>query len=140
MLSLDIRPLHLQVGLILLGLEPKGGLRYQGDTQVPGGSPVEIWVSWKRGGNAVKARAEELVWDVVKKRPMERKAWVFSGSQVTKEGFKADQELSLIATYRDPAAIINNALPGGSDDALYKVNERIAPALETPVTVTVSPS
>lgn len=138
-LSLDVRPLHLQVGLILLGLEPRGGLRYQGDTQVPRGAPVEIWVSWQRGGRAVKARAEELVWDVVKKRPMDPKAWVFSGSRVTDGGFVADEELSLVATYRDPAAIINNALPTGSDDAIYKVNERLAPPLNTPVTVTVTP-
>ena len=138
-LSLDVRPLHLQVGLILLGLEPRGGLRYQGDTQVPKGAPVDIWVSWQRGGRTVKARAEELVWDVVKKRPMDPKAWVFSGSRVTEAGFVADEELSLVATYRDPAAIINNALPTGSDDSIYKVNERLAPPLDTPVTVTVTP-
>jgi hypothetical protein len=139
-LSLDVRPLHLQVGLILLGLEPKGGLRYQGDTQVPKGSPVEIWVSWQRSGRPVKARAEELVWDVVKKRPMERRAWVFSGSIMRNGEFVADEELSLVGTYRDPAAIINNALPTGSDDAIYKVNERLVPALGTPVTVTITPA
>src|SRR5579872_5526193 len=32
-LEVDVRPLHLQLALILLGLEPEGGLRYQGDTQ-----------------------------------------------------------------------------------------------------------
>jgi hypothetical protein len=139
-LSLCVRPLHLQLGLILLGLEPKGGLRYQGDTQVPQGSPVEVFTSWRRGGKPVRVHAEEMIWDVVKKRPMDRSAWVFSGSLVDKNGFVADRELSLIATYRDPAAIINNVLPTGSDDSLYKVNERIVPHWDTPVTVTISPA
>ncbi|MGV3721416.1 MAG: YdjY domain-containing protein [Actinomycetota bacterium] len=139
-LMLDVRPLHLQVGLILLGLEPKGGLRHQGDVQIPKGSPVEAFVSWKRNGRPVKARAEELVWDVERKRPMPQGAWVFSGSIVDSKGFVADRELSLMATYRDPAAIVNNALPTGSDDSIYKVNERIVPKWDTPVTMTFTPA
>lgn len=31
LLRLNVRPLYLQVGLLLLGLEPKNVLRYQGD-------------------------------------------------------------------------------------------------------------
>jgi hypothetical protein len=138
-LQVDVRPLHLQVGLILLGLEPGGGLRYQGDAQSPKGSPVDVWVSWERNGRRAKVRAEDLIWDVVKKRPMDRSAFVFSGSSVDADGFVADRELSLIATYRDPAAILNNALPSGSDDSIYKANQRIAPPVGTPVTVTVTP-
>lgn len=139
LLTVDVRPLHLQVGLILLGLEPKGGLRYQGDKQVPKGSPVDVFVSWQRGGRNVRVPATDLIWDTLKKRPMERNAWVFSGSLVNDKGFVADLEFSLIATFRDPAAIVNNALPSGADDTVYKVNERIVPPLDTPVTVTLTP-
>lgn len=139
-LTIDARPLHMQVALILLGLEPKGGLTYQGDKAVPKGSPVDVYVSWRRGGRSVKVHGSDLVWAIDKKRPMERSAWVFSGSRVTKEqGFVADVELSLIATFRDPAAIINNALPAGADDTAYKVNERICPPWGTPVTLTLTP-
>ena len=139
-LRLDVRPLHFQVGLILLGLEPKGGLTRQGDTHAPQGPPVRLSLSWQRGGRTVKVPAEALVWNVQKKRPMEGSAWVFSGSAVGEQGFVADLELSLVATYRDPAAIINNGLPEGSDDTAYKVNERIVPPLNTVVTLTASPA
>lgn len=140
LLTLDVRPLHMQVALILLGLEPKGGLSFQGDKALPKGSPVEVFASWQRGGKTVKVPASDLVWAIDKKRPMERGGWVFSGSKVTKEqGFVADIELSLIATFRDPAAIVNNALPAGDDDTAYKVNERIVPPWGTPVTVTLTP-
>jgi hypothetical protein len=139
LLALDVRPLHLQVGLILLGLEPKGGIFVQGDNRIPKGSPVDLWVSWSRQGKSVKVPAEEMVWNIDRKRPMDRGPWVFSGSLVDEEGFLGDRELSLIATYRDPAAIINNALPTGSDDSIYKVNERIVPPVKTPVTLTITP-
>lgn len=139
-LRLDVQPMHLQVGLILLGLEPKGGLQVQGDQRIPKGSPVDMWIEWKRAGKTVKVRAEEAVWDVTKRRPMDPRPWVFSGSLVTRNGFLADEELSLIATYRDPAAIVNNVLPTGSDDSIYKANERILPPRETPVLFTISPA
>ncbi len=139
LLTVDVRPLHYQVALILLGLEPKGGLTVQGDEKPPKGSPVQLYVSWKRGDRNVKVRAEELVWNIDRKAPMEQGAWIFSGSLVDKRGFLADEELSLVATFRDPAAIVNNVLPAGSDDTVYKVNERIVPPIGTPVTFTATP-
>jgi hypothetical protein len=137
-LVLDTRPLHLQVALILLGLEHKGGLRFQGDSQAPAGSPLSISVTWQRAGKRVQVAAEDLVWDVERKRPMERGAWVFSGWPDQKGG-DLDDDLSLVATYRDPAAIVNNALAGGSDDTRYKVNQRIAPPRDSLVTVVFKP-
>jgi hypothetical protein len=139
-LRLDVRPLHFQVALILLGLEPKGGLTRQGDTHAPQGSPVDLRIGWQRKGRPVKVRAEELVWDVRRKGAMQPQSWVFTGSSTNEQGFVADLELSLIATYRDPVAIINNGLPEGTDDTAYKVNERIVPPLNTAVTVIAAPA
>ena len=89
-LEVDARPLHIQLGLILLGMEPQGGLRYQGDTQVPKGPPVDVWVTWEKAGQEVKVPAEQMVWDLNKKRPMDPNPWIFSGSMVTIAGFAAD--------------------------------------------------
>jgi len=132
-LEVDARPLHIQLGLIMLGLEPQGGLRYQGDTKLPKGPPVDVWVSWEKAGTEVRLPAEQLLWDLNKKRPMEAKPWVFSGSMVTIAGFAADSEKSLIATYRDPVALINNRLPTGSDDTVYVANHRLLPREGTEV-------
>lgn len=138
-LVLDVRPLHLQLGLILLGMEPGGGIRRQGDTQAPSGSPVRLRVEWSRGGRKVAAPASELAWDQNSRRPMPDGAWVFTGSATDADGFVADRERSLVALFRDPAAIVNNSLPEGADDTVYKVNERIIPPLGTPVTLVASP-
>jgi len=142
-LMLDVHPLHFQIGLILLGLEPGGGLSRTDNphkTQgAPKGSPVDVWVAWQRGGKSAKVRGEDLAWDITKSRPMDRNAWIFSGSTGGFSGFVAEEDLSLIATYRDPVAVINNALPTGLDDSIYKVNERLVPPTGTPITLTVGP-
>jgi hypothetical protein len=136
-LEVDAEPLHLQLGLIMLGLEPQGGLRFQGDTRVPKGPPVDIWVSWEQGAKEVRVPAEHLVWEIDKKRTMEPGPWVFSGSMITARGFAADRERSLIATYRDPVAIINNRLTTGSDDTVYEANERVVPRPGTRVQLVI---
>jgi hypothetical protein len=139
-LVLDLEPMHLQVALLVLGLEPGGNLRYQGDSQAPKGAPVEIEARWESGGKERSARLEELAWDIPKRRPMERSAWVFTGSRITDAGFGATLEGSLIACYRDPYAILNISLATGADDTVYKVNERIVPPRGTPVTVVLRPA
>lgn len=141
-LAIDVNPLHFQVGLILIGLEPKGGLSRTPNPRktqgAPAGSPVDVWVSWQRNGRPVRVRAEELAWDIDKKHPMERNAWIFSGALAKEDWIVPEEDLSLVATYRDPAAVINNALPGGLDDTIYKSNERIVPPVGTPVTLMVT--
>jgi hypothetical protein len=138
-LTLDLEPMHLQVALLLLGLEPGGNLRHQGDSQPPTGAPVRIEVRWRAGGRERSARLEEFAWDIPKRRPMEAHAWTFTGSRVTDAGFAASREGSLIASYRDPYAILNNSLPTGADDTVYKVNERIVPPVGTRVSVVLRP-
>jgi hypothetical protein len=142
-LVLDAHPLHFQLGLILLGLEPKGGIMRTPNPRVsqgePKGSPVDLWVLWQRGGRAVRVAGETLAWDIGKRRPMESGAWIFSGSTGGFSGFVAEEDLSMVATYRDPVAVINNALPQGLDDTIYKANERVLPPVGTPVTFSVTP-
>src|SRR5204862_7984130 len=92
---------------------------------------------WQQAGKEMRLPAEQLVWDGDKKRTMEEKAWVFSGSQITARGFEADRTRSVIATYRDPAAIINNRLPSGADDTVYEANERVVPRVGTKVQLVV---
>lgn len=133
-LVLDVEPVHLQVALLLLGLEPGGGLRYQGDSRPPRGSPVEVRARWTSGGRSREVRLEELAWDIPRRRPMEPTVWIFTGMP---PGGPEVSEGSLIASYRDPKAILNNPLPTGDDDTVYKANERLVPPVGTPVTVTI---
>src|SRR5205823_7889769 len=117
-----------------------GNVRCQCDAQPRMGAPVEAEARWQSGGHAKSARLEELAWDIPKKHAMEAHAWVFTGSVVTDAGFAASLEGSLIASYRDPYAILNNPLPTGADHTIYKVNTRIVPPGRTPVTLLPRPA
>lgn len=139
-LTLDVEPLHLQTALLALGLQPSNNLRTQGDGRVPAGDPVDLRVQWKRGGAPEDHRAEDLLVDVERQKPMEATHWVFTGSRVQGRTFMADATQSLVATYRDPDAILNHPLPGGSNDEAYRPNAALLPPIGTPVTLLIRPS
>lgn len=133
LLRVDVRPLHLQVALLLLGLEPKNVLKFQGDRTTPQGDPLELHIRWRDAqGNQKDVRAEELVAQMPGEKPMPLHNWVFTGSRILKEGLEVDLDKSLIAVWHDPAALLDNPLPGGGDNA-YVVNTRRAPRRGTAI-------
>ena len=142
-LVLDVVPYHLQVALILLGLKSGGGLEYQGDPRAPTGDPVEVWVEWDGADSTAAApemvqyRAEDMVYNVAKEQAMAHTPFVFAGSRIQDGRFVANVEQSLITTFHDPYAILDNPLPTGGDDTLYVVNQEVVPPRGTPVRVTL---
>lgn len=140
LLEFDVNPYHLHVGLLLIGLEPKNNLDFQGDPSTPQGDPVTVLVSWQNGGESVWHRAEELIWQKREARPMEETNWVFSGSLFVDDVFLAAVEKSLIAVYNDPAAILNNPLPTGADDESYVSRTDYLPPSGTALEIIIRPA
>ena len=136
-LVLEVKPTVLQVALILIGLEAKSDFQDQETPPLPKGAPVEIWVEWNQEGETKRVRAEDMVFDTRKNKSMEHTYWVFTGSIIHEGRFLAEMEKSLIATYHDGAAIINNPLPEGADDTVYSVNQKLVPKRGTPITLTI---
>ena len=138
LLRLDVQPLHLQLALMMLNLEPENVLRYQGDTRTPRGAPVHIRVSWRDiVGEQHTVAAEELMVEMPGEKPSAPHNWVFTGSRILKEiGFEADAEKSLIAVWHDPAAILDNPSPAGALN-VYAV-ARKCPRTNTQVEVVIS--
>ena len=137
LLRVDVRPLHFQLALLMLDLEPRNVLSRQGDRAMPLGDPVELRIRWQdRDGSKHDVRAEEMVSEGEAAKPMPRHNWVFTGSRILKNGFEADLEKSLIAVWHDPAAIVDNPLPGGGDNA-YFVNAKRAPKRGTHIELIV---
>lgn len=139
-LTFDIEPVHLQVALLTLGLKPVNNLRVQGDPRVPKGAPVDIFVEWERNGKTERRRAEELIWNGIEDRAMSETRWVFTGSRVDGKLFMADATQSLIASFRDPDAILNHPLPAGADDTAYRANLSAAPPNGSPVQLIIRPA
>ena len=155
--------LHIHLALLLLGLEPGRGARYHGDLAPPSGPGVEARVEWQASGvrrwasgvgirsprpkaqrltptPSCTARLEELAWDIPARRPMPPVAWLFTGVMPPGPGPRMEEERSVVATYRDPGAVLTNPLPTGADDSVYKVNECLVPPVGTPMTLLLRPA
>lgn len=125
---LDIQPLHLQIALLLFGLDYGRNLEFQGDSIAPRGDSVIIELAWINSkGDSLVYSASELVKDYRTQTAMQSTAWIFTGSALYKGNFLADLDGSIIATYGDPAAILNNPLAGRVDDMVYGANDELLP-------------
>jgi hypothetical protein len=137
LVMVEAEPIHIQLGLLRLNMNPGMNLTAQGDPHTPTGDPADIWVDWQRAGEMVRLRAEDLIWNAVDDREMQKTNWIFTGARIKNNQFTAQLFYSIIALYRDPDAIMNHPLLGGTDDRTFRVNPSTIPAKGTPVTVTI---
>ncbi len=146
LLRTDVDPYHLQIAFLLLGFEGTDQpIAEQGSAETPKGDPVEITIDYaKKGTDAVgerKMRLKTEEW-VVRKindsiNDVGKLDWVYTGSVVVQGQFIAQTSGSIVAIYHDPAALIDNASPGGESDEIWFVKEGSVPPAGTPVTVTI---
>lgn len=138
-LMLDTEPLFLFMALGLLDLEAGMNLEVQGDPRDPEGSHVQIWVEWEQEDKIVSRTARELVWNVMSGQTMQKTHWVFTGGRLQKNQLTSQLTHNIIAVHRDPDSLINNPLPGGTDDRTYRVNTDVVPPKGTKVKVIIRP-
>lgn len=129
---LNVDPVHLQTGLLLLGLKPGTPPTGLGQGQ-PVGPGLNLWVDWEEGGEVRSARAETFVYNAETKSALPETPWIFTGSIFVDGEFKASAEESLVVTYWDPWAIINIALGCGTNDEILVINTNAVPPLKTPI-------
>ena len=132
-IELDIVPYYLQVGLLLLGLDPVESKIFDSGEDLSKYSQLEILVKWREDDSEKIFRAEELVWDITNKKTMQQTNWIFRGSLVIEGNFVANEIKSLITTYNDPTTIIDNPLISGKNDELYEANSNLIPPVGTNV-------
>ena len=140
LLRTHIQPVDIHLACLLLGLEGTDRpLRVQGDPERPKGEPMEIRMIINRDGKNANIRPEE--WLSKKtgavSEGVEKLDWVFTGSVIFNRRFMAQVEGSLVALYRDPVALFDNASPGGESDRIWFVKEGAVPAVGTPVTLII---
>ena len=112
------------------------------------GARVLVFVEWKTDGVNRKVRGEDLLHDTRTQKPMQRVAWVFSGSREVPDLDSDDEEAmipqafignDIIAlNYLDGSALFQSPIP--SEDSNYKKNTKILPPLGTLVKVTIEVS
>ncbi len=136
-LVMDIVPHDLQVALLLLGMDHTKATYSEDGMQLTGGEEVKISVSWDNDGKNKTVAAEKLLYNLIDEKPLKNARWVFIGSRLNEGVFMADMEESLITTYHDPNAIIDNAGEGADNDDLLAANTKLIPAVGTAVRMTM---
>ena len=127
-LRTEAEPQHIHLAMLLLGAKGRGTNDFPADkSNPPPGDRVKIEVRWNSA--KMRLRAEELVFDRATKAPMPKVGWIYNGSQMSSEGFAAQQIGSIISLIDDPDALINNPSPRRDDDDNWRVNGK---ALQSP--------
>lgn len=116
----------------------------------PTGTEFLIYAEWQVGDEedlVKQVRAEELVFNVKTKKPMQQVTWIYSGSRVVADLDSDDEDAmmpqafmsnDLVALRRfDASALFQNPLPESEEENIYKKNETLLPKLGTPVTLTI---
>jgi hypothetical protein len=63
--------------------------------------------------------------------------WLYSGSVITKTGFRAEDTGDIIAVFSNPSAMVNYPGEARTNDAAWSVSQGKLPAKGTPVRITI---
>jgi hypothetical protein len=137
LLRTSVTPHHLQLALLLLGLEPRGTNAFVIPKLSPrartGGLTVDV--AWTTKGRVRRTAAGDHVRNLRLRQTIGRGRWVFAGSRFREDGFAAQSDGSIITVIDDPDAIIASALPGSDDDDNWLAAGRRLPPMDSPVEV-----
>lgn len=137
----DAEPFNIQLAGLLLNMEGADKpIPYQGASEVPTGERLKLSVAVVDGqGRTQHYSPETWLKKVIddKAEPVENLDWIFTGSVISNGRFLAQMEGSIIALYRDPVAIVDNASPGGDNDEIWFVNGEMVPKVGTKAVLTI---
>jgi len=154
-LALSCIPQDVHFALLIFGLRDdtefpgQKGPQTLGDPAKPVGDRVIVSVQWELDGKQVKVRAEELLTygPPRDRRTMPQVGWTFAGSErwervdpdtnlrTGETIYMANRERTLVSTYHDPSAVLDNPLVSGGDDRMLHPNFDRLPPRGTKVTL-----
>jgi hypothetical protein len=121
-------------------LLPDPSMRPEGWDRPPG-SLVNVFVSWDTPEGSREVRAESLLMDTRSGDKMPNTAWVFVGSRLSPLGeYHADGHGSIMTSYHDFTAVLDNPLGSGHLDEFMYANPSLIPNPGTSVRVRMTPT
>jgi len=138
LLAAEAKPSHLQVMLILLGLN--NGPRIP-DAQGRQGDRVDIDVEWKRDdGTLIEEPIENFLFDTRSKKHATPVGWTFIGTTVQGGTVNADAEGNIALAWSVGGTILDTADPDGEKSGIFMLNpEHVKPKAGTPVRIIITP-
>lgn len=150
MIETDIQ--SLDTALTLAGLRRGSLPRMFGEEDPKQGSRVIVLVQWEdKDGRTVTYRSEDLVISLKRESTMPRVGWTYVGRWTeVADGAEAGEgrrqkilactgTRSLVTTFRDRTALLDNPLPEAEDDTQFAANYMVLPRSGTPVRIIFRP-
>lgn len=151
LLSTKLSPHDIHLALLLIGLQedkksnineplPPSAIdtAYLRSAPKIKGKPVHISFAWTQDGKRHETPAEDWILNLHTNKPMMPGPWTYNGSIVEDGQFLADTEFSIVAVITDPTALANNPREGYDDDQIWQIQDKLVPAMDTPVEVTIT--
>lgn len=135
LLRTDVEPYQIHLAMLFLGA--RGDTNILANTNSLAGDSITIDLAWTANGRERKARAEDLILNTDKRKPMTLGPWIYTGSAVVNGRFIAQGEGNLASIIADGGVLINNPRPGRENDEIWQVNTNTAPSLNTSIKVTL---
>jgi hypothetical protein len=150
--SCAIRPTDLNVAFKLLGypsspelfqilapdLRPTGKYPEVAE-EVKTGARLVISASWKDDGVEKTCTVNDLVKNTATGEVMPPGPWLYTGSLITKTGFRAEATGDIIAVFSNPAAMVNYPGEERTNDEVWSVSQGKLPPKDSPVSITIKP-
>ena len=145
LLVTDVGASDLHFAMLLLGA--KGGAitaeappaqldeRYFRTAPKLTGDTVLISVRWKEKDVEKTVPVEDWLYNQEKQQAIEHGPWIYNGSIVYEGRFLAQIDGNLVALVTTPTALMNNPRKNNDNDQMWNVNEKDAPAVNTPVEI-----
>jgi len=145
LLVTEVSPLEFQTALLLLGLDavnevPENTALADDETQFlsveTAGDSVELYISMETNEKPNIIPLEKFVYDESNNKELQPSTWLFRGAATHRSGFiMNDLEVTLIATYHDPIALMELNSNSKYNDELFYVNPSLKLIKEQPVTL-----
>ena len=147
----NTRPINLNIGLKLMGYpeskelyeildeeyRPTGKF-YEVAEDVREKARMDIFVEWEEGEKIKRTSLNDLIYHEVLEKPMPSGPWLYGGSYMLRERFKAEISGDIVGIYVFRSALINYPGPDRNSDEVWIPNARVVPAVGTKVTIVIA--
>lgn len=131
LLTTKISPLELQTALLLLGLDPVNEIPEDGKSdplspylsvETPGDS-VLLFIELERNGKSIRKPVDYYIRNERTQKQLRESNWLFRGAVTHNSGHVIiDPDVTMIATYHDPVALMELNSADKYDDELFYIN------------------
>jgi hypothetical protein len=142
-----VKPSHLHLGLLMLGLQPGEPVRFSKAADKwlpPHGPPLQIFCEWiDKDGKSIHVPAYRMMRNVKTKKPMQAMTWIFAGSRVMEDGkYAADTTGYIVSVVNFDLTVIDiPELASSANETLeWEYNPDLVPAKGTKVWMIIQPA